>query len=299
MMMNESELSAVCKRDGLDFAAEVAQHNAETFGPSEADYRAAPGWSYSQLKLLPDQPELFHGRFITGVWPQEPTPAMDVGTIFHEAVLTGKQLPIIPEDVLSTSGSKAGAKWCQWASDHPGPCLKAKEAGPILAMIDSVWADTQAAKLLRADGRVELPLFGTDRPTGLPIKGRLDKLCQFEEEYVIMDLKTTADPSPEAFGKQVWQQRYHRQAAFYSRLAEDRGYTIIAVAFVAVRNVPPYECVVYQCDQAMLDQGATENRAALDDLALRLKADYWHGPTFGRITELSIPKWALSKGENQ
>lgn len=282
----------------MNVESEVAQHHAETFGLSEADYRAAPGWSYSQLKLLPDQPELFHGRFISKIWPLEPTAAMDLGTIFHQAVLTGKPLPIIPEDVLSASGSKSGAKWKEWAEANPGPCLKAREAEPILAMIDSVWADTQAAKLLQADGRVELPLFGTDGPTGLPIKGRLDKLCAFPGGVVIVDLKSTADPSPEAFGRQVWQQRYHRQAAFYSMLAVLSGECVEGVAFVAVRNAPPFECVVYQCDQAMLDQGFAENRAALDDLARRLKADYWHGATHNRITELTLPKWA-TKGEIQ
>lgn len=282
----------------MNVESEVAQHLAETFGPTEAEYRAAPGWSYSQLKLLPDQPELFHGRFITRVWPLEPTAAMDLGTIFHEAILTGRPLRIIPEDVLSASGSKAGAAWKEWAATNPGPWLKAREAEPILAMIDSVWADTQACKLLRADGRVELPLFGTDRLTGLPIKGRLDKLAEFAGEHVIVDLKTTADPSQEAFGRQVWLQRYHRQAAIYAKLAAMHGHTIVGVAFIAVRNVPPYECIVYQCDQGMMNVGDSENRLALDSLAHRLKADYWHGGTHNRINELSLPKWA-TKGESQ
>ena len=281
----------------MNLESEIAQHHAETFGPSETEYRAAPGWSYSQLKLLPDQPEVFHGRFVSKVWPLEPTPAMDIGTIFHEAVLTGKPLPIIPEDVLSSSGFRAGAKWKEWAQAHPGPCLRARDAEPIEIMIDSVWADKQAAKLLRADGRVELALFGKDAVTMLPIKGRLDKLVQFGEGVVILDLKTTADPTPERFAKQVYEQRYHRQAAFYAMLAAMHGHDVAAVVFVAVRNVPPYECVVYECDSGIIETGERENRAALDDLARRLKADYWHGPTFGRITELTFPKWALSKGE--
>ena len=283
----------------MNVESEIAQHHADTFGPTEAEYRAAPGWSYSQLKLLPDQPELFWGRYIRKIWPVEPTAAMDVGTIFHAAVLTGTPLPIIPEEVLSASGSKAGAKWKEWAEANPGPCLKVAEAEPVEVMIESVWADTQAAKLLRADGRVELPLFGKDAATYLPIKGRLDKLAEFPEGCIVVDLKTTADPSPEAFGKSVWLQRYHRQAAFYAMLATKHGYNVVAVVFVAVRNVPPYECVVYECDSGIIEAGERENRLALDDLARRLKADYWHGPTFGRITELSIPKWALTKGENQ
>jgi hypothetical protein len=283
----------------MNVESEVAQHHAETFGPTEAEYRIAEGVSYSQLKLLPNQPELFHGRFISKIWPLEPTPAMDIGTIFHEAVLLGKPLPIIPPEVLSKSGSRAGSAWAEWRDAHPGPCIKQGEAEPLLAMIDSVWADKQAAKLLRADGRCELALFGKDLITGLPIKGRLDKLAVYGDSTIIVDLKTTADPTPEAFGKQVWQQRYYRQADFYQNLANQHGHDVAGVVFIAVRNEPPYECVVYQCDSAMLEKGHEENRKALDDLARRLKADYWHGPTFGRITELSIPKWALTKGENQ
>jgi exodeoxyribonuclease VIII len=283
----------------MNVESEVAQHHAETFGPTEAEYRIAEGVSYSQLKLLPDQPELFHGRFISKIWPLEPTAAMELGTIFHEAVLLGKELPIIPPEVLSKSGSRAGAPWAEWKDNHPGPCIKQREAEPLLAMIDSVWADKQAAAMLRADGRCELALFGKDLITGLPIKGRLDKLAVYGDSTIIVDLKTTNDPTPEAFAKQVWQQRYHRQADFYQNLANQHGHDVAGCVFIAVRNEPPFECVVYQCDSAMLEKGYEENRKALDDLARRLKADYWHGPTFGRITELSIPKWALSKGENQ
>lgn len=258
---------------------------------TDKEYFDHPAWNHSAVKLLPNEPELFYGRHIAKVWPFEPTAEMDLGTILHGAVLLGEPLPIIPASALNGDGHRKGAQWKEWKDSHPGPALTEKEAEPLAAMLASVRGNAYAVKLLDAMGRTEEALFSTDA-TGLPLKGKVDKIAQFGVDSVLVDLKTTKDPSPDGFAKACATFAYHRQAAWYLDLAERNDIDAEAFLFIAVRNVAPYECVVYECSGEMIEQGRNENRAALDDLWRRLETNDWHSASHGKVNILDLPKWA-------
>lgn len=261
---------------------------------TDAEYFAHKAWSNSQLKLLPNEPELFHGRYVTGIYPQETTKAMELGTMLHAAVLLGEPLPIIPADVLNKDGHCKGGAWLEWKAQHDEPCLKEADAEPLVAMMNSIQGNPAAAQLLAQPGATEEPLFFEDRLTGLPLKGKVDKIAEFPDGLVVIDLKTTSDPSADGFAKSAASFKYHRQAAFYTDLVTWTIDPPEAFIFICVRNVPPYECVVYECSEEMLRQGREENTLAKADLKRRLETGDWHGASHGKVEILDLPRWARS-----
>lgn len=268
------------------------------------EYRADPAWSVSQVNLLPEQPELFYGYHVAKppLWERPATPNMDRGTILHACLLDGADLDafIIPAHVLSSNGSRAGKAWQRWKETRgDDPCIKDSEADDLRQMIASVRAEPQAAKLLDAPGGVEVSLFATDEPTGLRLKGRIDKLAKLKDTLVVVDLKTTSDPTDRAFSRSLIDYGYHRQAAWYLDLVAGPDVPVDELppfVFICVRNEPPYECRVWELASSAIALGREKNREALIDLAKRLASDNWRGPQFNTIPLIDLPRWVY-RGE--
>jgi exodeoxyribonuclease VIII len=265
----------------------------------EGIYHARPEWSKSQWCILPDEPELFEGRYIRHLpdpWPVKPTAAMEFGTAIHGTLLQGLPLKIIPPEVLSKSGSKAGGEWKQWAEEHDGGqgWLKAQDADPYKWAIDSVMANKKARALLELPGLCEHSIFWRHDNLDLYQRARIDKYCQVGGGLVV-DLKTSTKPTPDSFPFACLDFKYHEQAASYSEGVEHVFGTMPeAFLFIVVGNVPPYACHVYQPDQEMMELGWTKTQEALQDLAARLKSGRWLREDRQYIQKLSLPKRAFS-----
>jgi len=258
-------------------------------------YHSRSEWSVSQLKLLPEQPELFWGRHIAKLpdYQLTPSPSMRLGTVVHEALLQGIEPRIIPRDVLSKSGSRAGSAWQAFAAEHGDEIwLRESEAEPILRCLDSVRANKKAMALLELPGDNELAVFWRDESTGLPLRGRLDKLIRVGNGMVL-DLKTAADPTERGFPFACLDLKYHVQAAAYAEAAESLlGTTPEAFLFIAVQVSAPYICQVYACTPEMLNLGFTRLREAIQDLHARLATGDWHREGHGTVNLLDLPRKA-------
>ena len=263
-------------------------------------YHHRPEWSYSQIKMLPDEPEMFYGRHVAK-WPTyqlKPSPNMILGTAVHDALLLQNKLQIIPESVLSKSGSKAGVAWKEFEAEHAGEIwLKESEAAPARAMLESVQNHRKARMLLEMPGQSELALFWTHEYTGLRLRGKLDRLIDFGDGKAIIDLKCTNDPSPEKFCWTCLDFRYHYQVGMYRDGVEnvigcERPPTFI---FVVVGYDPPYRVCVYTAEADMADLGTIRVNEALLDLSQRLKANDWNDAYHDRILPLSLPAKALQQ----
>lgn len=126
----------------------------------------------------------------------------------------------------------------------------------------------------------------------ITIKGRPDLIAKDANgDLVIVDLKTTQDASPASFAKDVANFKYHLQAAFYMRLTGAKKFIILAQ-----EKELPCANRVYTLDEAALAEG---NRLMDEALALYAQCvafDSW--PTYSKdITELSLPKWAISTNQ--
>jgi hypothetical protein len=264
---------------------------------ADADYHYRPEWSVSQFKLLPEEPELFWGRHVAKLSDYQPaaSPQMRLGTAVHESLLQNIPLRIIPDEVLSSNGSRAGNRWKEFAVEHEGEVwLKADEAAPIQRCIDSIRNNPKARALLELPGRVELAVFWRDELTGLPLRGRLDKLVEVGDGLVL-DLKTASDPTDYGFSFACLDHKYHLQAAAYLEAAEyATGKTPEGFLFIVAQPTAPYVCQVYTCRREMLDLGFTRLRESLHDLKTRLDSGDWHRAGFGKVNLLDLPKKAYS-----
>ncbi len=279
---------------------------AEHIPLSNKDYHARPEWSHSQAEVLRESPPLFYGRYISGEYPREATPALDDGTIAHEALLNPNGLDgvvkIIPADVLNSQGHRKGANWKDWAADHADFIhRKASEMDTIMRMIRSACDEPRAGWLLELPGPREFSIFWRDDESGLDLRARLDIIAQVEsnillrpgDRVILCDFKTTRSYTPYTFARDAAQYGYHRQAAWYWDAAVAFGLDVQDFCLVTVDKTPAHECRVKSIGEGELLLGREQNQRDRANLAERLATDNWLAATHGTIQPLELPAWAF------
>lgn len=266
-------------------------------GLSNAQYQKWQGLSVSKIKELSKSPMHLRYRMDN---PQEPTPAMQIGTVFHAAVLEPETLSdvvaVAPDVDRRTKDGKAA--WAEFEQDAAGKIiLKQAEMEQISDMAEAVEAHPEAMWLLADVNNplTEVSCFWTDfRSFGC--KCRPDRLTA---DGIVIDLKTTDDASPDGFARACAQYKYHWQAAWYlTGLTAASGYQHDDFRLIAVEKKPPYGVGVYQMPRVYIDI-AREQIAPLLDLYRRcLEDNSW--PGYSDKTEiLQMPVWALKIGDEK
>lgn len=268
-------------------------------------YHARPEWSASQTKLLPGDPMLFEGRHISKVMPFKRTAAMELGTQVHRALLDGTPTMVIPPEVLSKSGAKAGDAWKDFRAEYePASVLVKDESDPIAIMLARLRAHKTVQELLEASVFREQSIIWTDPTTGLGCRARPDDVARRNNKNILWDLKTASDISERACDNQVADLGYHRSLEWYATgLAKigDRltfGSNIDTYLIVWVKSSAPYRVAVDEIDKDAIDTAAQENAVAREDLLRRLglhcagDAGAWLPDNYHLIRrKLKLPKW--------
>ena len=259
-------------------------------------------WSVSQWKLLPLRPELFHGYHITGEYEFDPTAGMLFGTACHAEFLEGKECHEIPEWALTSNGQRRGKAWeayCETASALDR--LNAKEIAAVRGIRASINAQPRLANLLWGEGPMEHSIYATHTETGLPVKGRLDKVRETGEGRILVDLKITGLDSDDQrkMASQVFEMRYHLQMSAYCDLVEAvYGEAPQAVVMIFCRDKPPYTARAWIFNDNDIELGRRRNRLALLDLKRRLDADEWTGCRHNELNNgpdgMLLPAWAYT-----
>lgn len=244
------------------------------------DYHSLPRASKSGLDKIARSPAHYKCKDF-----KEPSKAMRIGTALHSLVLEGVAPMVMPD----FSGKGSVAQRDEWKQAHAGSLIVSEdEAVDVHAMAASIALHPIAGPAFRRfDGRAEVSALWTCPETGIECKSRFDWLLP----SAIVDLKTTADASQDAFARSVASYRYHVQDAFYSQAAALNGLPVEHFLFVTVETAPPYAVAIYQLDDEARDIG---RRLYLRDLR-RLKEcrerNEW--PAYpADIQTLSLPKWA-------
>jgi len=270
---------------------------------SAADYHAAPGASASRLKQL--KRSAAHMKYDMDN-PQEPTPAMIIGSATHSAILEPdlfvKEWGRLPEgDGRSKIVKEAKAELIvQFGADH---VLKPDVYDNILAMRDSVLGNALALDLL--DGAdtetshywAERYIHGT-KPIEVDCKARIDALPREDSLWsdCVVDIKTTANAHPDEFRRTVFNFSYHLQAQHYM-VAAERGRFI----FIVVERDAPHCVAIYELDDDALKLGYEDREFLLGQWALCEAEeaaggpDAWPGFPCEEIQELSLPGWAYTQ----
>lgn len=236
---------------------------------------------------------------------EEPTPALILGQAIHSAILEPhlftSEFAAVPEDAPkrptstqlkaknpSLETTEAIQWWAEFNKAAEGKTVLTADNFRICMDIrDAVHSHPVASGLI-CDGKAEQSVYAVDGETGETVKCRIDYLTA----DMIIDLKSTEDASPAAFGKSAAKYRYPVQQAWYqdvldSAFGEHPPYWI----FLAVEKTPPYAIGIYYLEPEDVTRGRIAARRDLLTIASCRRANAW--PDYGTDARpLPIPGWA-------
>ena len=258
-------------------------------GLSNEAYHAMPAVSPSRLKVLARSPLHFYDAWLAPdreVKP--PTPAMQLGTALHTAVLEPElwdaTVAVPPQafDRRTKAGKELAAAFEAEAAGRI--VLSPDDADQVRRMAEAVRSHPAARFLLELPGRREASYSWTDGGTGIACKCRPD--WHSEDRRIVVDVKTTRDASRTEFARSIAGFDYHLQAAWNLRALEAETFLAIAV-----ENVRPFAVAVYPASGAMIAAGDRRIRAALDLLGECERSGQW--PGYGDLVPepIELPAW--------
>lgn len=257
------------------------------------EYLASAGLGSSALNALSRSPWHYWAEFLAPERPQrKSTPAMDAGTLAHCAILEPYALhdryAVKPEG--HDGRTKDGKQWLE--SVNGRIVISSEQLETAKAQRAAVLAVPELAQLL-SRGEPEKSVDAIDDETGVACKARIDWVHPLPDGRVILlDLKTSADPTPDGFARSVWTYGYHRQDAHYRAVYEHAtGNEVAAFVFAAVSSAYPFLAVAHMLDDDALARGQANRRALLRLYAECAAKNEWPRP-FAGLNLLSLPAWA-------
>ena len=285
------------------------------------DYFAIDAVNASRLKLLDRSPAHYHHYA-----PRQQTPALAFGSVCHTALLEqgafGDRYVVLPafendEANVTQAGKATTSKATKYYRDKVAEFLSHHEGKEIISAEDRrrAWDCTEAcrdnqraADLLQAPGHAEVTVVWQEtvkterRDVTFPCKARFDKLITGddalrltggESDYLIVDLKTTADLSE--FGTSIARYRYDLQLEFYQfGLLEWLGTENeigITAEIIAVETEAPYMVHAAPVDTT---RAASDLPRLLFLLAECIDQDDWPAP-YTPGDPWNLPSWFLPK----
>ncbi len=276
---------------------------------SNEEYHASDGYSSTMLKLLPGDPMLFDGRYVSKTMPFKRTPSMELGTAIHRALLDGTPTMVIPPEVLSKSGSKAGNAWKDFKAEYDATHVLVKAGDPMIHIVANLRAHKQVKLLLAASVCREKSIFWTDEETGLALRSRADDVSLFPKAKApvkLWDLKTANDVRPHKRRAQISELKYHRSLDHYSTGLAKAGAAgllnwdglVDTMLIVWVQTSEPYKVVVEPIAERAMSRAHDQNLAAYEDLARRLAlhagghAEAWEPDNYHDVQPpVDLPDW--------
>jgi hypothetical protein len=265
------------------------------FSMAAEAYHASDAVSNSRLKWIgaPKTPAHYKAKWIDRTIPDEESDALRIGSLTHRSILEPETMEgsfhIRPEG-LSFS-TKEGRTWRE--SHHDRAIISNEESRMIRAMRDSVWAHPVASRILKHSD-CERSAFAEDGE--LLLKARFDALPRGVE--FIADIKTCQAADLDSVQRAIGQHGYHRQAAFYLKVAELLGMDRSDFVFIFVEKTPPYAVAIYQLDEVALHAGRTVIEADLQRLRTCFERNEWPGYS-GEIESAGLPEWQVRQLERE
>lgn len=230
-----------------------------------------------------------------------PSMAMHFGTCLHMKLL---QPDLFESMAVEVKGFKPKAQRDTLAkvrAEHPGKLPLAEGWAKALKIIGGrAKADKETRIALTGDAINEVAVVWRNKH-GLPCKALLDRVKIGGETNTLVDLKSTAKPGDDDFGRQCWNLGYDIQAAWYLRAHQaaaefDMRFRPEArFMFVVMQNEAPYDVSAGPPDETFLDVGAQRLNELLPWFAHCWVNDSWPGVGKGSMRMISLPGWAMAR----
>jgi len=236
--------------------------------------------SKSGLDLINRSPLHYWEKYLNPMHEEKKTHALTFGSAVHCAVLEpgefGKRYSIIPDIDRRTKDGKA--RWAEFLeSVGDEQMITREDSNHIEKIMTKVNRHPQAALLKSKISEVEKIYTHED------MKCRPDAITSLG---IVIDLKTTEDASPKAFGRSATKYRYDVQAAFYSDILKANGVDVNGFVFIAVEKTPPYAVACYVIEDADLNIGREKYLADLEVWRECRDKNEWKG--FEGLNKLQI-----------
>ena len=304
---------------------ETAPGTEMRFFQPDRDYRQFDSVSQSELKEVLKSPAHWLARYGPDALPSYPSAAMIIGTATHCDLLEPERFPktfcdrsqrppepTVPElrQAAKEQGIKVptGAKKADIEKliypdgrevDKRTP-LSADDFSTVTGMAEALrthdvagaWFDPSRENYRRAN-EVSLYVTAEAHPEGMPIKGRIDRLEKTDDGWLILDLKTTDDASPDVFQRKAFNLGYFLQAAFYIDLVAlvtgcDREQ--VDFMFCAVERKKPHCVKLYEADRDAVSWGRDQYTKALRTLKICKEMGDFYGYA-PQPQRLRLPAW--------
>lgn len=266
------------------------------------DYHAHPALGSTSLKralITPSHYWAFANENPERI-EQEETPALCFGRLSHCIVLEGDEVfkrdfYVLPDGInkRTNAGKAEYAAHIAAAGKRTVVTVEMVEQARMMRKVlekHFVWNYLE-------HGVSEGSVFWSE--DGIECKARLDWVKNSHAGNIVIDYKTSADASPEAFSRSVDKFGYHIQAAHYSKGFEAAyGEQPKAFIFVAQEKEPPYAVGAYMIEPQDIVTGDMYRQKALNAIREGRKTGIWNGYT-KKIETITLPTWAQYKAAEE
>lgn len=227
--------------------------------------------------------------------PSSTTPAKELGTMIHTAILEtdkfSEKAIVMPE--FSGTGSRAEKD--KWLTENHGKIILKIDQLEMINGILAAIAKHKTASAYLSEGAAEESLFCIDAETKIPIKARPDFT---REGHIIVDVKSTNDADWFSFQKAIVTYDYDVQAALYLDIAtEVYGKKFDEFVIIAIEKEPPYGLNCFLLTDETVAEGRSKYQQALQILKKCRETGIY--PSYPDETKsMWLPSWAI-KGDNQ
>lgn len=265
---------------------------------TEKEYRQHPAISRSELWKISESPEKFK---YYREHPQEPTPSLIFGQLFHKLALEpysfDDEFVICPNiDRRTKAGKAEWDEFIQSVDDRTVIDIASYEKAA--EMVRALYSEPLVRKLL--NGECEKPFFWVDEMTGEECKCRVDCLTEIKNSPpIIVDLKTTSNAQTDEFIRSAIKYGYDFQSAMYSDGVKANIGKDVSFVFIAVEKEPPYSVNILQADELIIRRGYDIFRELIGIYHECKQSGEWYGylGKYNTVNNLSLPPWLAKEFE--
>jgi len=227
--------------------------------------------------------------------PKEPTPVMLLGTHAHTKILEPekhRKKYVVAPDVGDKRNKDNKAKWEAFLESSKDKTIVTQDEMDLVnGMALSICESELATKLL-SGGIAEQSVFWKHPVYGFDCQCRPDYL---NPKYkAIVELKTTADCSPDKVQRAILNFKYHWQDYHYRS-----GMDIVATGeyetfvFIFVESKPPHSIAIRVLDEGWRFGAELETEPLYREYSECLEKDKWPKPP-DEIGVIEPPKWYIN-----
>lgn len=256
--------------------------------------------SASMLKEFARDRVAFRMKYISGLCSQ-PTAAMNLGSFVHAAVLEpdtlAQQFAVIPSEFSTQKGLSTKPAALAWAQNQGDKILltgdEMTRGAAACSSIQALLCETFGNDW-RDQFHIEKSIYWDE--SGIKMRARLDMIHRdtYEGKPLIIDIKSCADSSEDAFARQASALRYWIQDSHYSEAYRQHFGETPQFWFLAQETDGSYSPAFYDLTPEDREKSKAARLKLIEDLTTCKQENDWRNArSKSVVTSLKLGYWAF------